>query len=299
MSQIQKLTPEELLDQATCRLRDRPVADLPPGLLSATAEAIPRGVTLTARVPGRQPRVARRAVLVAAAAIAIVAVVTIVFPGAAQVAFAQVLENVKIAESMSFTLVEGSTRQHKCIAAGTKYRLEHSSGVVIVGDRDSKKRLLIDADSKVAGLFDMSERDAEELGAGIVEQLRQVRPDDATPVGKATIAGKSVDVFRVDAIKLFGVDSSQRNKGAMKIFVQPESMLPLRIELLVGETAIVTLRDMKWNTAVEPSTLQLQIPDGYSEQASVEFFEKQLRPKDESFRALTPTEAFRKWYGNK
>ena len=92
MSQIQKLTPEELLDQATCRLRDRPVADLPPGLLSATAEAVPRGVTLTARVPGRQPRVARRAVLVAAAAIAIVAVVTIVFPGAAQVAFAQVLK---------------------------------------------------------------------------------------------------------------------------------------------------------------------------------------------------------------
>ncbi len=152
----------------------------------------------------------------------------------------------------------------RALAAGTKYRLEHSSGIVIVGDRDSRKRLLYDSNNKSTGVFDLNEHAVAELGTGIVEQLRQVRPDEVEPIGKETIDGKSVDVFLVNGIKLFGVDSS---KGAMKICVDPKSMLPWRIDLLVGKSSLVSLRDLTWNIHVDSASLQIQIPDGYSEQS--------------------------------
>ena len=293
MNQPHNTTPDTLLDQATARLRNAATAELSCGLLSATVEAVSDNVTLSRRVPNTGTMVTRASALVATIAIAVTAFVALVFPGPVHVAFAQVLDNTRKADSVAFTLIEGSGNEHKCVVEGTKYRVEHSSGIVIVGDRESRKRLLYDPDNKTAGVFDLKEHAAVELGPGMVEQLRQVRPDDAEPIGKETIDGKTVDLFRVNGIKLFGVDSS---KGAMKIWVDAKSMLPWRIELLVGKSSVVTLHELKWNAPVEPSSLQMQIPDSYAEQP-VDAFEKRLRPDRETTRQLTPTEAFRKWSG--
>ncbi len=133
--------------------------------------------------------------------------------------------------------------------------------------------------------FDLHEHAIAELGPGVIEQLRQVRPDDAERIGKETIDGKVTEAFRVRGIKLFGVDSTESGKGEMKVWVDPESMLPWRIELRAGATPFVTLHKLNWNVPVEPASLLVDIPDGYTEQRK-EFFDKRLRPDRAHTRAL-------------
>lgn len=297
MSPTQNTTPDFLLDQATTRLRDAAVAELPGGLLSATVGAVSDDITLARRVTNTRAMIPKASALVATIAIVVTVVVALVLPDPVRVAFAQVLDNARNADSVAFTLKEGSGNQHKCVVEGTKYRLEHSSGIVIVGDRESRKRLVYDPDNKTAGVFDLNENAAAELGPGMLEQLSQVLPDDAEPVGKETIDGKDVDVFRVNGIKLFGIDSMDSGKGEMRIWVDSKSGLPWRIELRVGSSAIVTLREMTWNVPVESSSFQMQIPDGYVEQPE-DGFTARLRPdRPATDRPLTPNEAFRKWSG--
>ena len=233
--------------------------------------------------------------LVATIAIMVTGFFALVLPGPAQVAFAQVLDNAKNADSVVFKLLEGG-KKHKCMAQGSKGRVEHSSGIVIVSDSASRKRLLLDPAKKTAGVSDLPEHVAAELGQSLVEQLRQVQPDDAKPMGKETIDGKAVDLFRVKGINLFGIDSRDSGKGEMKIWVDPKSMLPWRIELLLGTSSIVTLREMNWNVPIEPSSLQIQIPEGYAEQ-SADIFEKRLNPDRAAASSKTPNEAFREWAG--
>jgi hypothetical protein len=253
--------------------------------------AAPKAMLARRESPSRT----KMAVLVTLAAVAATVVFAVTLPGLTQVAFGQVLENARNARTVAFRLREGSEavgNEDKVVAEGTRYRVEHSSGVVIVGDSESRKQLLRDPKDKTAALSDLSEHAADEMGIGVVEQLRQIQTDDAKPGGTETIDGKTLEVFEVKGVKLFGFDS---DKGTMKIWVDPKSELPWRIELRMGSSPIVTLREIAWNVPVEAFSLQMRIPGGYSEQA-VEEFTKRLRPgRAPTGRPLTPTEAFRKW----
>ena len=75
-------------------------------------------------------------------------------------------------------------------------------------------------------------------------------------------------------------------------------MLPARIELRLGETPVMTLKEIKWDPKIDPSLLAQEIPSGYSEQPEAAF-RKLLQPAAEADRALTPTGAFRKWRDEK
>ncbi len=205
------------------------------------------------------------------------------------------LKNAINARTVAFRLREGSEAvgtEDKVLAEGTRYRVEHSTGIVIVGDSEFRKQLLRDPKNKTAALSDLSEHAADEIGIGVVEQLRQIQTDDAKPRGTETIDGKTLEVFEVKGVRLLGVDS---DKGTMKIWVDPKSELPWQIELRMGSSPIVTLREIAWNVPVEASSFQMQIPEGYVEQAADELT-RRLRPdRDPTGRTLTPTEAFRKW----
>lgn len=238
---------------------------------------------------------AKMAALVTLAAVAATVVFAVTLPGLTQVAFGQVLENARNARTVAFRLREGSEAvgaEDMVLAEGTRYRVEHSSGMIIVGDSESRKQLLRDPNSKTAVLSDLSGRAANEIGIGVVEQLRQIQTDDARPTGTETIDGKTLEVFEVKRVRLFGVDS---DKGTMNIWVDPKSELPWQIMLRRGSSPIVTLREIAWNVPVEASSFQMQIPEGYVEQAADELT-RRLRPdRDPTARPLTPTDAFRKW----
>ena len=245
-----------------------------------------------------RPVFAKTAALAATAALVLAAGI-LMLSGPVQVAFAQVLKNVRNAETVAFVLTVGpvdSGKEHKCLAQGTKCRVEHFSGIVHVCDSDSRRQLFIDPASKSAGTFDLHEHAIAELGPGVVEQLRQLHPDDGERIGRETIDGKVTEAFLVQGIRLFGFDSTESAKGEMKVWVDPHSILPWRIELRVGATPFVTLHKLNWNVPVEPALLLVEIPAGYTKRGK-EFFDERLRPKPAHTRSLTPTEAFRRWAG--
>lgn len=70
-------------------------------------------------------------------------------------------------------------------------------------------------------------------------------------------------------------------------------MLPVKVELRMGDSPIMTLKEINWGPKVEPSMFALEIPQGYSEQPEGDF-RKRLQPAADANQGLTPAEAFRK-----
>lgn len=232
-----------------------------------------------------------------AAAAAIVLAVSMMVSVPMRVAFGQVINNVRDADSVSFLLTEGpadSGKHHKCLAEGRQCRVERSSGIVIVCDLDSRQQLFIDPASKSAGVFELREGALAELGPGIVEQFRKLNSADAERIGEEKIDGKVTEVFRVRGKGLFGLDSTDSDKLETKIWIDRETMLPWRIQLRAGDRPFVTLHQLCWNVPIDPELLLVVIPDGYSERDK-KFFDELLRPERAQKTTLTPTEAFRKW----
>lgn len=78
------------------------------------------------------------------------------------------------------------------------------------------------------------------------------------------------------------------------MWVDSTMMLPVRVELRLGETPVMTLKEIKWGPKIDPSLLAQEIPNGYSKQPE-DTFRKRLQPAVDAGKRLSPTEAFRKW----
>ena len=297
MSQYDGSIGNELLKEATQLLRDARGPDMPPGLVASTVNAIRNKPMPVVRRRTTAGMVVRLGSIAATILLALAGVTALMIQGGARVALAQVLDKVKNADSVEFVLSPGSgeaaDKDQKCMLLGEKLRVQHPIGIVMIADKEAKKGFYLDAKNKTAGRFILHEHLAKEFATDPITQLRQMRADGAERLSKEVVDGKETEVFRVRGINLFGMES---DKGETRVWVDSATMLPLRIELRMGETPVLTLKEMKWGTAVDPSLLSQDIPGGYSEQAE-DAFRKLLRPDADADKGLTPTEAFRKWRG--
>ena len=297
MSQYHGPMSNKVLEEATQRLRDSHGIEMPPALIPSTVAAIRNRPLPVARRRTGRGLALRLASLAATFLLAFAGVAAVMMHGGTRVALAQVLDKVKNSDSVEFVLVPGqedsSSKQQKCILQGKMARAEHPTGIVMIADMETRQGLYLDPENKTAGRFTLSEHSATEFATDPIEQLRQVRTDDAERLRKEVVDDKEAEVFRVRGIRLFGTES---DKGEMRVWVDTTTMLPLRIELRVGATPVVTLKEIKWNSAIDPSLLSLAIPDSFSEQPA-EVFRRVLQPEPDADKALTPTEAFRKWRG--
>jgi outer membrane lipoprotein-sorting protein len=297
MSQFNVPMESDLLDEATELLRDSRGADMPQGLVATTVDAIRnRPTPAVNRDTGGRQLLPLGSI---AAMLLILAVITTVFTqGGARVALAQVIDKVKDADSVEFVLVPGrgdnAGNQQKCLLIGKRLRVQHPVGIVMIADRGTKKGLYLDATNKSFCRFMLHEHLAKEFATDPITQLRQVKADGATRLSQEVVNGKATEVFRVRGVNLFGTESA---KGETRIWVDPTTMLPMRIELRMGETPVLTLKEIQWDSKIDPSLLAQEIPDGYSDQPEVAF-RKRLQPAGNPDNSLTPTEAFRKWRGD-
>lgn len=295
MSQYNGSMGSRLLDEATQLLRDAPRLDIPPGLRAATVDALRNTPAPVVRRRTMGSMAVRLGSIAATILLALAGVTVLMTQGGARVALAQVLDKVKEADSVEFVIGPGrgevAEKQNKCLFHGEKLRVQHPVGVVMIADRETMKGLYLDATNKTACRFTLHERFATEFATDPITQLRQVKADGAERLNKEVVDGKETEVFRARGINLFGTES---DKGEMRVWVDSTTMLPARIELRLGETPVMTLKEIKWDPKIDPSLLAQEIPSGYSEQ-SEGAFRKLLQPAAKADRALTPTEAFRKW----
>lgn len=298
MTQDNHNSMDHLLDLATQRVRHVHDLEIPPGLVESTVEAIRQQAIRTSRFSGHASRTLRWSGVAAALLIVLAGAITFFTYTGDSVAFAQAIERAKRAESVEFVLIQGreedATAERRCLVQGDMMRVQHPQGIVTLIDTKAGQRLYLDAKNKTAGRFTLPKQIVAELAVNPIEQLQQVRSAGAEPLGKEDLEGRNVAVFRVAGIKLFGTHSEQ---GEMRIWVDSATMLPARIELRRGVTTILIFKNMKWNQAIDPAQLKLEVPEGYTEQ-SEETFQKRLRPDKNGTTPLTPAEAFRKWHGS-
>lgn len=298
MSQYNGSAGSELLDEATQLLRNARGVTMPPHLVASTVGAIrsrPMPVVCRRSIGSL---VVRLGSIAATIMLALAGVTVLSTQGGGRVALAAALDKLKDAESVEFVIGPGrgdaAGRQQKCLLHGERFRVQHPVGIVMIGDRQTKNGLYLDAANKTACRFTLHERLATEFATDPIMQLRQVKADGAERLSRAIADGKQTEVFRVRGINLFG---TRGEKGEMRVWLDSTTMLPVRIELRMGDTSIMTLKEINWSPNFDPSLLAQEIPSGYSEQPEDEF-RKLLRPARDAAEHLPPAEVFRKWREN-
>jgi hypothetical protein len=287
-----------LLDDATRRLRDVQVPPLPPHLIDTTMAAIESEPVFASSPRGIGNRLLQWSAIAASLVVALSVAAALLVNSGNHVAFAQVVDNAKKAESVEFVLipgrVEAEEREQKCAFHGKRVRTEYPSGIVWLADASAMESLYLDAKHRTAGRFKLQADVAKEiLERNPIEQLRHVRTEDAEELGKAVVDGKDAVIFRVRGIELFELKTDE---GEMRVWVDSASLLPVRIELRFDEKTFVIIKKIKWNSVIDPALMRMEVPQGYAEQ-SLEDFKKLLAPRTNPGKTRTASEAFREWIG--
>jgi hypothetical protein len=206
--------------------------------------------------------------LTAAAALLIVATVGILslnFSGSQ--AFGQVIEKVKAARSVHFTMVHrfGTQREEKAVVyiEGSRMRMEQFNGMLVsVADVDRKQCLVLNTSAKLAQKVKM-DADAARAFNNPIDQLRHVKLDDAKKIGQEMLGGRRTQVYRFDKADMLFF----QGKAEMLVWVDVESELPAKIEIRRQDPkSPIELRFDKfvWNEPLDPSLFSLAIPDGFN-----------------------------------
>jgi outer membrane lipoprotein-sorting protein len=91
-----------------------------------------------------------------------------------------------------------------------------------------------------------------------VSYLQNAKSEDASPAGKEQLDGQTVQVYRIDKIDFLGAKAA----GEMKVWVNPESSLPVKISLDQpqkerGSRNTIVLKDFEWNKDLDDSLFQV------------------------------------------
>lgn len=268
---------DQLLDRAIAALRGLEPSDAPPAeLVASTIERMRlsdfQSTTSTlepdlVRLANRRQlmfRIARYSSAVAAAVL--IAVFSwLVLTGDGSTAFAGMIENVKKAESVVLTNKQtigiGRTMDVKMYFQGHKMRMELPGGSAFIADLENGSAYELNIAAKTARRIPVDPSG----GFGIpnpVEQLQKVKPNDAKLLGEETLDRRKVQLYHVDRVDLLDA----KGKGEMKIWVDPETNLPVKIvvdnpNVERSKRTTLTFIDIVWNKELDGALFQ--VPDDF------------------------------------
>jgi outer membrane lipoprotein-sorting protein len=292
--------PMDLLDRAAAALRQAPVPDGPPPHVAAATFA-----ALQAPAPSldlacirerrrKMFRLARNGSAAAAAALLLIVAAWLLFMDrTAPRAFADVVENVKNAKSVTFvtkipTVIQGSRRgtlQQKWYVQGDSFRMEVPSAqedapvpldappvlMAEIADAKQKKALQLDFIHKTAKRIQADDKTWDEMAKGLanpVEQLRKLKSDDAERLGEEELNGAKTDVYRLKKGDVF-LGARLGKADTAKLWVDPKTGLPVRIAVeppadSKDPTPQLVFEQFQWNQSLDPDLFKLDVPKGFS-----------------------------------
>lgn len=278
----------DVVDVAVKSLRETPVPDGPPPVLVAlTLDALHACGPGIEEPPsrGRSTRMlhlARYGSLTAAATAVALLVGWMTFsPNTSRVAFGEVIRELKAAGSVQFTLTtlaNGVQIPARWWIRGDQLRMEYPGQAVFVFDLKTKQSVQIDLVHKTARRTTVSSEAAEQ-SRSILHELTHLQPEGARPLDDEELDGRKALVYEVDDlgdVRFLGLESAE---ACMKLWVDPESKLPVRIVVQVVSTGeniradtpfdtTLTFDDFEWNKPLDASLFSLQVPEGFSVQES-------------------------------
>jgi hypothetical protein len=271
--------PPDLLEQAIAGLRDAPIPDgPPPRLVASTVEAleyslIPPDVVRLLERRRKMIRIARysSAAAVAAALVVVVGTLLMLRPVPA---FADVVQGKE----------RGVLRQ-KVYVQGDVYRMELPSAqegvtapadappilLVVIVDFKQKKALQIDYTKKTAKFIKGEDQKWEEMAkafANPLEQLRDLKGDDAKPLGEEEWNGSKTAVFKLKKKDVFLGMRLTAGETA-KLWVDVKSGLPVRIAVEPAadskeKAPLLVFEQFAWNEALDAALFKLEAPKGFT-----------------------------------
>lgn len=268
MSDLNHHSETEPLELATSRLRGLSCPPGPPDrLMTSTVDALNAAAQLPPpeiQPATRQPVVRRVMRFVAAAAlIAMTASVFFLFDRNATVAWAQMVENVKKARSVSFILKQKSGERpelsSRMILRDSVLRLELADVMVLILDVDSRQEIELDTVRKIARKSTVEGRiPAEELKSPIdrLRNLGKGDKDKVTILGDEERDGVRCKVFQIDSPAAVPVG------GKFKLWADAKTNLPVRIEA-GDEQMSVVYESFRWDDPLADDLFRLDVPKGY------------------------------------
>ncbi|MBC8869105.1 MAG: hypothetical protein H8E44_06790 [Planctomycetes bacterium] len=271
---------DDLVSQAFEALSDSPIPRGPsPDLVASTVEALlaSQDAPGTIRQLKRRKlmfRIARYSGFAAAASILVVlGVWFLAVNGGAGVAFADVVQNVKEAKSVTLTCRQKLGRQpeleFKWSLQGNAIRMEIPGQMTMIGDIQQKKGLQLDHLRKIAYQVP-AHNDLAASFANPIEQFRKIRPEDARRLGEEQVGEQKAIVYQLEKFEFMGIKA----EGEMKIWVDPGTELPVKIQIGLNSRrgskaedrpfdTVMTFERFTWNKRLDPKLFSLEIPEGY------------------------------------
>jgi outer membrane lipoprotein-sorting protein len=287
------------LEQAIAAFRSIPVSEGPPPQLeAATIEVLQSSARSHGdRLDKRRKlmfRIARYG-SVAAAAVIVAGLAGWLFllDRTAAHAFADVVENVKNAKSVTFvtkmpTIIQGTkkgTLRQKFYVQEDVYRMEIPSAqedvqvppdappivAVLIADAKQHKVLMLDMVNKTASKIEADEKTWQEMAkafADPIKQLRQLKDQDAERIGPALWEGKKTEVYRLKKTDIF-MGMTVTPPEIAKLWVDLASGLPVRIaiERPADDGKVETIfsfEQFAWNDSFPPDWFKLEVPKGFT-----------------------------------
>ncbi|MHC4173139.1 MAG: zf-HC2 domain-containing protein [Planctomycetota bacterium] len=196
----------------------------------------------------------------AAAAMIIIAVLIGIHQfGSGTVTFADVIEPILNAKTMIFDVFIGDeetgTAMNETIV-GQKIRrtISNMPGMTMIIDPESSRMLVLNDTDNSAGYVDI-QGTVKERHQSYVEFLRQVitkLKDNHQELGEQEIDGRKAIVF----------EAQGQNEG-VKIWADPETALPIRIELTLGQMSTI-MKNFQFDPPIDDSLVSMHVPAGYN-----------------------------------
>ncbi len=268
---------DELLDRLTTTLRDMPISPGPDRQTFASTLSALRAADKSPQ--GRRPplpraqsgrifslkfavRLALAACVVAAAGVAL-----FTMPTRNNIAFANVLEQVKQASairckvkttrtigklpSINDAVVEGITMT----IMGSRTR-QDTPGHIMISDFEEGEMLMLDPRMKVGLRLTWRDVPAQKKSVNYMELLRAMKPDGAKDIGLQTFDGKKLRGFRYEGQGI-----------VMTIWADPKIGTPVRIETTFSApmlTSNVVMHSFEWDVPVETAQMSFEVPKDYT-----------------------------------
>jgi hypothetical protein len=187
------------------------------------------------------------------------------------VTFAQVIEPILKARTVIFDFLigeeEGSPVMHE-IVVGSRIRRTVSNipGMTQILDLENGKMLVLQAADKTAVYVNIKGK-LQERSRGYIEFVRKVLMElkDSQKV-------KSLGEQETDGQKAIGfAGRGLIGDGELKIWADPETAVPIRVELQIGQLFVV-LKNFKFDVPIEDSQVSMEVPEGYTlQEGEVDF----------------------------
>ncbi|NIP26501.1 MAG: hypothetical protein GWN67_18995 [Phycisphaerae bacterium] len=221
-------------------------------------------------------------VKVAAAAVIIFAVLIGLDPFGGTITFAQVAEQFLKARTVIFDVQigkeEDSPVMHE-IVVGTRIRRNISNlpGMTQIIDMETGKMLALNDVDKTAAYVDIKGM-LQERTKSYIEFVRQVLMElkDSQKVVK-------LGEQEIDGRKAIGFVGRGNNNQELKIWADPKTAVPIRVELRLGFHAV--FKNFQFDADVDESQLSMEVPEGYKlEEAEIDFTKGTVEDFIESLR---------------